>query len=220
MYAVASVYRHSRFATQPTQSNVERERPVATDKFKVLTVAFMVGTLGIATPTFIEKRSGTGTWNVIIPSNEPGANSEAARGWIRSPAEDLEHIRAVLKVSVTDLAASLGVARQALYNWRAGDSISAENAAKLDDLAQAADFFAATGIAGTPQLLKRKLPGGKTLLEIAREGGSTKYAAQTLAHMIENEIAQRKALDARLAKRKRSAIDVADIGRPMLDEGV
>ncbi len=220
MYATAFVHERSRFATQPTQSSIERENSSTTGRFRVLTSAFMVGTLGIATPTFVEKRSGTATWNVVVASSQSRANAEVARDWVRSPADNLEHIRTVLKVGVTDLAAAFGVARQALYNWRAGNSISPENAAKLGDLAEAADLLAAAGLADTPQLLRRKLAGSKTLLEIAQEGGSAKDAARALVQMVEHEIAQRKMLDARLAKRKRVAIDAADIGLPMLDEGV
>lgn len=221
MYAAALDQPRSRFATQPTQSSIEREEFSTTGRFKVLTSAFMVGTLGLATPTFIEKRSATSTWNVIPASSQSkAANSEVAREWVHGPADNLEHIRTVLKVGVTDLAATLGVARQALYNWRAGESISTKNAAKLGDLAEAADLLTAAGLADTPQLLRRKLAGGKTLLEITQEGGSAKDAARALVQMVEHEIVQRKILDARLAKRKRVPIDVADIGLPMLDESV
>lgn len=220
MYATAFDHERSHFATQPTQSSIERESPFTTGRFRVLTPAFMIGTLGLATPTFVEKRSGTATWNVVVASPHSRANVDVARDWVRSPADNLEHIRTVLKAGVTDLAAAFGVARQALYNWRAGDSISPENAAKLRDLAEAADLLAAAGLADTPQLLRRKLAGGKTLLAITREGGSAKDAACALVQMVEHEIEQRKMLDARLAKRKRVAIDVADIGLPMLDEGV
>ena len=220
MYAVASNCQRSNFATQPMQSNVERENLPANAQFKVLTSAFMVGTLGLATPTFVEKRSATSTWNIIPVSSASGDRTTYARDWIRSSADNLKHIRSVLRVGITDLAAVLGVARQALYNWLAGDSISAGNAARLEDLAGAADVLVAAGLAETPQLLKRKLPGGKTFLEIVRDGGEAKNAAHELVKILEHEIAQRKMLEMRLAKRKPVAIDDSDIGLPMLDEGV
>ncbi len=90
---------------------------------------------------------------------------------MRKTAENLARIREILKPTITELAQLFGVSRQAVYDWQAGKPTAAENAAKLDDLAKAADALALSGIEGSSQLLRRKIAGGKSLLDVVREGG-------------------------------------------------
>lgn len=136
----------------------------------------------------------------------------------RTPAEDLAHIRAVLKPTVTDLALAFGVSRQAVYDWQNGRPIAAENAARLADLARAADVFAAEGLTATAQVLRRPVAAGRTLYGIVREGGSAEDAAGKLCGILRREARQREALSARLANRGRPVVSADDYGLPMLDE--
>lgn len=176
----------------------------------------MVGTLGLATPDYMEKRSATSTWAQAEPQAAP-APLHAARARL-APAAQLDRIRSVLKANIADTASVFGVSRQALYNWRAGEAISVANLAKLDDLAAAADILAAAGLDQVPQLARRKLGGGKTLLETARDGGSAREAAISLVRMLEREAIQRERVERSLAGRRAARIDVADAGLPGLDE--
>jgi transcriptional regulator with XRE-family HTH domain len=124
---------------------------------------------------------------------------------VRRPAEDLARIREVLKPAVSDLATTFGVSRQSVYNWLNGEQVAEENAAKLQDLAQAADVLAHEGIAVNAALLKRKFANGRTLLQVAQAGGSTRDAALQLVHIHKREATQRERMAARFANRGKTA---------------
>jgi len=124
---------------------------------------------------------------------------------VRSPAEDLVRIREVLKPAVSDLATTFGVSRQSVYNWLNGEPVAEENAAKLQDLAQAADILAHEGITVNAALLKRKFANGRTLLQVAQAGESARDAALQLVHIHKRETTQRERMAARFANRGRTA---------------
>lgn len=124
---------------------------------------------------------------------------------VRSPAEDLVRIREVVKPAVSDLATTFGVSRQSVYNWLNGEPVAEENAAKLQDLAQAADVLAHEGIAVNAALLKRKFANGRTLLQVAQAGESARDAALQLVHIHKRETTQRERMAARFANRGKTA---------------
>jgi len=133
--------------------------------------------------------------------------------------ENISRIRTVLNPTVTDLAAILKVSRQAIYDWQAGRSISAENAARLSELARAADLFAVEGVRGTSQALRRPIKNGKNFFNLIEEGTPADSAARSLIEIVRSEFRQREALRNRLAGRKRPPREVfEEIGAPMLDE--
>ncbi len=136
---------------------------------------------------------------------------------VRSPAEDLVRIREVLKPAVSDLATSFGVSRQSVYNWLNGEPVAEENAAKLQDLAQAADVLAHEGIAINSALLKRKFANGRTLLQVAQAGESARDAALQLVHIDKRETTQRERMAARFANRGKTAPS-ADFDLPSATE--
>ena len=138
--------------------------------------------------------------------------------YMRKTAENLARIGEILKPTIAELAHLFGVSRQAVYDWQAGKPTTAENAAKIDDLAKAADVLALSGIEGFSQLLRRKIAGGKSLLDVVREGGSAASAAQTLAQTLGREAKQREQLALRLAGRAKPNVPHDEYGVPMLDE--
>jgi hypothetical protein len=177
-------------------------------------IAMQVGTGGIQTTTYYVQRGLKGY--AFVAYNVPPEIKDAPK--TRTPAEDLAHIRAVLRPAVTDLSTAIGVSRQAVYDWQNGKPIAAENASRLADLARAADVFAAAGVTTTAQLLRRPVVSGKTLLDIARDGGSLEAAAKSLAGVVQRELEQRQMLAARLKGRTKPAIPSEDYGAPILDE--
>jgi hypothetical protein len=179
----------------------------------ITAVGFEVGTGGAATLEYVRERGNKGypfaayDWPKIIDAAE------------RTPAENLERIRAVLKTTVTDLAEVLSVSRQALYAWLAGKPIASENGLRLADIARAADVFAIEGLTGTSQDLRRPIRNGKNFFDLVREGGSAEDVARTLIDIVRTELRQRRALKNRLAVRKRPSRETfEEVGAPMLDE--
>lgn len=177
-------------------------------------IALQVGTGGAQTAEYYRQRGPKG-YAFVAYDPAPAVEDPAST---RTPAEDLSHIRAVLKPAVTDLARALGVSRQAIYDWQSGKPIAAENAARLADLARAADVFAGEGLTASAQLLRRPIASGKRLFDIAREGGSAEDAARKLIQMVRRELRQRQMLAERLANRNRSSVPSDSYGVPMLDE--
>lgn len=133
----------------------------------------------------------------------------------RTPSENLTRIREVLSPAVSDLATTFGVSRQSVYNWLNGEPVAAENAAKLQDLAQAADVLAHEGVSVNAALLKRKFANGKTLLQVAQAGESARDAALMLVQIHKREAIQRERMNARFANRvKTSATADFDLPAP------
>ncbi|KAB2891399.1 MAG: hypothetical protein F9K32_04550 [Desulfobulbaceae bacterium] len=183
----------------------------------VLVFGLSVGTGGTATLNYMKERGSKGyafaNYNSFMPSSELAGT--------RSPAEDLAQIRNVLHPTVTDIANALGVSRQAVYAWQAGNAIAPENAARLSDIAQAADIFAREGITATAQVLKRRIAEGKNLFEIVRDGGSAQTAVRTLIEILRHEASQRKVLQAKLGSKPRLSRDsFSDIGIQVFDDQV
>ena len=159
-------------------------------------VGFQVGTGGAATFDYFKMRGSKGyAFLAYDPRPELRILPTAA-----SPAENLEHIRSVLRPSVTDLAKALGVSRQAIYDWQAGKPIAAENAARIDDIARAANLFAREGLQATAHAMRRPISNGKNLFEIIRDGGSAEAAARTLIDIIRRELKQREILEFAIGK--------------------
>lgn len=123
---------------------------------------------------------------------------------VRTPAENLTRIREVLNPAVSDLATTFGVSRQSVYNWLNGDPVAEENAAKLQDLAQAADVLAHGGVTVNVALLKRKFSNGQTLMQVAQAGESARDAALMLVQIHKREAAQRERMNARFANRAKT----------------
>lgn len=179
----------------------------------VLACAFIVGTGGLMTQEYFQHRGERGYPSSHIRLAPPNVITS-----LRRPDENIERIRAVFKPSVADVANMFAVSRQTVYNWMAGDRPTVESADRLEDLAKAADLVAAHGLATSAYLLKRKIRGGKTLLDLVREGGSAQDAAGALVRIALNEASQRARLQSKLTGRQVAKGDISDFGVPMLNE--
>lgn len=123
----------------------------------------------------------------------------------RTSRENLARIREVFSPSISALAKSLDVTRQTIYNWQKGEPTSDLHAAKLDDLAKAADLLAAESVDPHQTVLEREFAGGKNLLQLVQDGGSAQEAIRLLIPVLQQEQRQRKELDILFANRKPSA---------------
>ncbi len=138
---------------------------------------------------------------------------------VRTPSENLSRIREVLNPAVSDLATTFGVSRQSVYNWLNGDPVAGENAAKLQDLAHAADVLAHEGVGINASLLKRKFANGRTLMQVAQAGESARDAAVMLVQLHKREAVQRERMNARFANRTKTPVS-ADFDLPASNDCV
>lgn len=125
-------------------------------------------------------------------------------------SEDLAHIKGALKLTIGEIAECVGVSRQALYNWKSGASVKLANAARFENLKAATDVVSATGLSLSSMQMKRKLPGGKSLLETISVGEDGKNAATALVTMLVGEASRQAELAARFAGRRPVSTDDDD----------
>lgn len=156
----------------------------------IIVLVCAVGTGGISDAHYWNSRQHIGYRPLEI-------QERAASTAVLSISDKLSFTREALKASMASLATGLNVSRQGLYNWLGGESPSHERIARIDDLYTAAKRLAAAGVTGS-QIAKRKISGGKTLLELAAGGHSATQAAEKLLHILEVESAQQRVLAARL----------------------
>lgn len=210
------MYAHIDDATFPGPQYGVSEREAGFRNFASITCAFFTGTLGLVTPSYFAQRDATSNWAFSVVSREPAVLADVQN----STAQSIFRIREIFKLTMTELAELFGVSRQTVYDWQSGKGISAIRADRLESLSKAADIFADSGLSISPRTLRRKLAGGSTFFDVIRDGGPVEESTRSLVAMLQREIEQRKALDARLANRKSRPIDQTDLGIPMLDEEV
>ncbi|NGO53115.1 helix-turn-helix transcriptional regulator [Allomesorhizobium camelthorni] len=186
--------------------------PITTAIFSLTTaVGLQVGTGGVPTAGYYRDRGDRG---YAVAHYEVAPKSDH---FGRSPAENLTHVRSVLKPTVTELARVLKVSRQAIYDWQSGTSITAENAAKLEDLSRAADVFQVEGLTASHQILRRRVAGGSFFDKVAN-GESAEDAARALLTIVKRELEQRRSIADRLKGRGGEPLTADDIGTPHLSE--
>jgi DNA-binding XRE family transcriptional regulator len=142
--------------------------------------------------------------------------TEPSRTAVASIADEIAYVQSTLKMSAREVANTIGVSRQSLYNWKAGAEIKADNATKFANLKRAADVISAAGLNLTGVQLSRNLPGGKSLAENIAAGMDGGSAAASLVSMLQSEAKRRTELAARFAGRKRKGSE--DIFPAVFDE--
>jgi DNA-binding transcriptional regulator YiaG len=176
----------------------------------------VAGTFGLLSPMYLHASAATANWNInqIEIDDSREAVTEAA-----SPSiGDIAHIRQVMKISVSELAKVFGVSRQAVHEWIKGGALSPRNAQRLSELAQVADVLLESGVEIAPQMLRRKVSGGQSLLESVQEEGKVVELAHKLIDTLSRESQQRQRLAARLAGRQKPILAPGDFGAPHLNE--
>lgn len=161
-------------------------------------------------------------WQSQIPVGPVNAVESPVPGIIGAATADIEFIQSSLKITSSALARYIGVSRQALYDWKSGGRIKIENAFKLESLRAASEVIASSGQSIPEIQLRRKLPGGRSLLDSIASGSDGASVARSLLGMLRDEAAQRESLRTRFSGRKPVFEDsnVAGIGMvPLREEG-
>lgn len=177
---------------------------------------FVAGTLGLLTPAYLQAGSATANWNINqiafdeIQVPAPQNPSTSAR--------DVLHVRRVLKMSVTELAKIFGVSRQAVHGWLNGGALSSRNAQRLSLLAEVADVFVESGVDISPQMLRRKVGAGQSLLESFKDGSNLVHEAQQLVSTLAREATQRQRMSQRLAEQLKAELPVGAFGMAHVQE--
>lgn len=183
-----------------------------------LVMCFVAGTSGLLTPDYLNSVAATSTWEInrveIRSDHGYGAQAENAA------AEKVAYIREQLHLSVTEIGRTLTVSRQAVHDWIKGKQLSLDNEQKLAHLYDLAAAFHGTGLEITPADLRRKVGGGKSVLETVSANGPAIEIAQQLIATLRRESDQRARLTERLGRRQVDASRNAVFGTPHLSEEV
>lgn len=191
-------------------------QPVAPSRASVTALAFLVGTGGLYTLNYFVLRDAKG---YRLPSVDwkTGRAAESAASKESAAAKALATIRRMLPVSVTQLAATFGVSRQALYHWQRGEAISHENERRLTALADATGLLVGVGLADS-STLRRAIHDGKTFLELVADGESPVALAERLASIVRIEAEERERLERLFAGRPKHRVDLDEFGRGFPDD--
>lgn len=164
---------------------------------------FVAGTLGVISAIVVEQRTGTADWTTSHLSRARAADPKAAPARLAfDSAATVQHIRAVLGLSVTEVGRLFGVSRQSVHEWHRGGAISPENGDKLAKLSKLADVLVEAQVAVSPYVLRRPLSSGKSLLETALSVEDVALATHKIVAVLARETRQREAMVVRLANRK------------------
>ena len=131
-------------------------------------------------------------------------------------AYSVEGLKNALGANVTDLSNALGVTRQAVYNWLNGKGMIPENAAKLNDLAKAAEIFDKSHVRPNSHMLNRPVLDGRSFIQAVRSLPCSEMMARRVVEVMRRESQQRVLLAQRFARRP--CADFSDAGVPHLDE--
>jgi transposase-like protein len=189
----------------------------------VAACAFAVGTGGYSTAEYFIAR---GTKGYAYAAEEPKVVAEPVNAIARSAdadvlpqhTRDIRDIKEFLKPSVAEIAKAFGVERQTIYDWQAGKGASADRRAALRELASACSKLAAMNIAAGSDILRRKLFGGKSLIQMVATGTSATAAVAIIETILDTEDREKRVLSAHLGGRSHGTIDMSDAGKPHISE--
>lgn len=173
-----------------------------------------VGTGGVEGVHFVTSRQGYRPYAVV--KVEAAASPEPY-----APYTDLmKEVKVGFGRTMSHLPAVFGVSRQTLYNWLSGEIPKEQHQGKLVQLAAAARVFTEARFKPTALALDRTVAQGKSFVELLGAGADGKETAQRLVRIAKRGATSREKLDALLADRTPSRLDVSDMGRPSLNEDV
>lgn len=173
-----------------------------------------VGTGGLNTAAYFQTRGEVGYKNPRVAVRDSGQEPVDP---LVSPSDNLDFILGTIKPSMAELARTLNVSRETVYNWKSGSNVSSANAAKLADLAKAAELFAEVDPKIIRQLIRRKISGANFFERVARNDSATE-SAEVLLTILHREQQQRERISRKLAARKTGSYIEGDFSTPHLIE--
>lgn len=172
------------------------------------------GTGGVESVYFIMSRQGYSPFRILKVEFATTQDSYAPYTGL------MKEVKAGFGRTMSHLPAVFGVSRQTLYNWLHGETPKEQHQGRLVQLAAAARVFTEAGFKPTALSLERTVAQGKSFVELIGQDADGKETAERLVRIEKLGAAAREKLDALLGDRTPSRPDVADMGRPALNEDV
>jgi len=130
----------------------------------------------------------------------------------------LESLRATLNITNRELGMVLGQSREVVDGWFNGVAPDEIDAPRIAQLRQAMQALVAAGVPVSAQTLRRKVPGGASILSAISRGDNLQAVIDRLNPSLTRETGQRERLTKQTAGRRRPAFDPGTFGAPALAE--
>jgi transcriptional regulator with XRE-family HTH domain len=111
---------------------------------------------------------------------------------VRSPAEHVANIRDGFAISMSDLAAILGITRPTAYAWLKGDEPKPEAIPRIQRLSSIADRVKGMNIERMDKLIHRKILNGESLFDLLKTDRDPSIPIQSLKEISEKEARTRQ----------------------------
>ena len=172
------------------------------------------GTGGVEGVQFVLSRQGYSPFAIL------GVELAVAHDTYAPYTDLMKKVKSGFGRTMSHLPAVFGVSRQTLYNWLNGETPKEPHQGKLVQLAAAARVFTEAGFKPTALSLERTVAQGKSFVELIGQGADGQETAERLVRIEKRGAVAREKLNALLGDRASSRPDVADMGRPALNEDV
>jgi DNA-binding transcriptional regulator YiaG len=167
----------------PLNGNLKSNNLIHPDRFRLINpsanvrvvaalfLSFTPGTGGMMTPQSTREMN---RWlympKIHVEHSDPhNVESSAAKNVdTRSPADLVATIRDGFAISMSDLAAVLGVSRPTAYAWLEGQEPKPEAMMRIQGLSRAADEFSLANITRLDKLVHRPILDGHSLLDLLK----------------------------------------------------
>jgi DNA-binding transcriptional regulator YiaG len=166
--------------------------------FRVVTALFLSftpGTGGMMTPHSTREMNRWLYTPQIHVEHSDAKNTEysgAKNVDTRSPADLVATIRDGFAISMSDLAAVLGVSRPTAYAWLEGQEPKPEAMMRIQGLSRAADEFSRANITRLDKLVHRPILDGRSLLDLLKADEDPLLALSKLREIGEKEALTRR----------------------------
>lgn len=194
----------------PLNGNLKSNNPIHPDRFCLinpsinvrviasLLLSFTPGTGGMMTPHSTSEMNRWLHTPQIHVEHSDANNAEyssAKNVDTRSPADLVATIRDGFAISMSELAAVLGVSRPTAYAWLEGQEPKPEAMIRIQRLSPAADEFNRANISRLDKLVHRPILDGRSLLDLLKADEDPLLALAKL-----KEIGKKEALTRRESK--------------------
>jgi len=142
---------------------------------------------------------------------------------VSEAAQILEYVLKNSKLAVSELARTMGVSRQAVYNWRNGEGSADDKLVGLRALRTAVQILKENGLPASGSNLRRTIGGTSVLKELSSNGdvsAATERLVAALsreAEQLANSHTRTAEVRERVARQGGSAELASTIGRPVDD---
>jgi hypothetical protein len=138
---------------------------------------------------------------------------------LRTVGRDLELIRTVFSLKISEIAQIFDVSRPTVYAWLDGSTPRPEVLTRLAYLSKEAEKVNQANITRVEHFVRRPLADGRSLLQLLKEGANTEQALSAIKHAAAEEESSRKlAVSRHSPSKKGDTASIDELSVPIVPE--